>query len=415
MPKSELEHLLVYRNLLSDELVRKLIALSAESTSVNYELAAELIRFSEDTGVGGNLAHGCLLYQIGCGQNVFSSTAEKVGDQVSKDLLRAVSHDVAILKQFLQDGIQLGAIEKFVGNYQPTYPKSTKNFTALLNYFLDISDIYSAEDVALMLSRMYERYGYGEMATCSAFKWDWNLGLVGVKHSDPVLLEDIVGYERQKRALIENTEAFIAGRPANNVLLVGARGTGKSTSVKALANHYYEAGLRLVEVTKRDLECLPAIMNALRQWGKKFIVFLDDLSFEEYEVGYKNLKSVMDGGLEAKPDNVLIYATSNRRHLIRESWNDRSGEELHNQDTVNEKISLSDRFGITLTFVSPNQEEYLNIVENIARKNNISLAPTELRAQALRWEMSHSGRSGRLARQFITNLAGRTVDKGRVD
>lgn len=411
MSNSDMENLLIYRNLLSDELVKKILA-HGENIYTNYELAAELIQFSEETGVGGNLPLSCLLYKIGYGQNIFSSTAEKVGEKISKDLLRAVSHDVAILKQFIKTHFRLEVAGSFISDYQPTYPMQTKNFAILRDYFLDVSSVRKPEEIAFLLSKMYERYGYGEMATCCAFKWDWDNGLVGVKHSDPVLLDDIVGYERQKQTLTENTEAFIAGRPANNVLLVGARGTGKSTSVKALANHYYEAGLRLVEVTKRDLERLPVIMNSLRQWGKRFIVFLDDLSFEEFEVGYKNLKSVMDGGLEAKPDNVLIYATSNRRHLIRESWNDRSGEELHQQDTVNEKISLSDRFGITLTFVSPNQEEYLNIVESIARKNNIVLTPAELRTQALRWEMSHSGRSGRLARQFINNLASKTIEKG---
>ncbi|KYZ78034.1 hypothetical protein AXX12_00365 [Anaerosporomusa subterranea] len=411
---SELEKLLVYRNLLQDDLVKKLAALeTGEEYLLNYELAGELIQFAEETGLSGNLPLSYILYQIGCGKNVFSSTAEKDGNRVGKDLLKAVTHDVVILKKLLNTGLKFGTADSFIANYQPTHPQTTSSFTALQDYFYDKTATYSPEQIAVFLSQLYARYGYGEMATCTAFKWDWNQGLVGVKHADPVQLEDIVGYERQKQTLIENTEAFIAGRPANNVLLVGARGTGKSTSVKALANRYYDQGLRLVEASKRDLECLPAIMNALRPWGKKFIVFLDDLSFEEFEVGYKNLKSVMDGGLEAKPENVLIYATSNRRHLVREVWNDRAGDELHNQDTINEKISLSDRFGITLTFASPNQEEYLNIVEKIAKKNDIPLSLAELRSQALRWEMAHSGRSGRLARQFIANLSGKTVEKGR--
>jgi predicted AAA+ superfamily ATPase len=409
---SEFEQLLVYRNLLDDDLVKKLIILeTGEDYLLNYELAAELIRFAEETGLSGNLPLSYILYQIGYGKNVFSSTAEKEGNRVGKDLLNAVAHDVAILKRLFTTSLNFGTAAGFISDYQPTYLQTTGSFTALLDYFFDQTATYSPEQIAVLLSQLYARYGYGEMATCTAFKWDWNQGLVGVKHADPVQLDDIVGYERQKQTLLENTEAFIAGRPANNVLLVGARGTGKSTSVKALANRYYGQGLRLVEVSKKDLECLPAIMNALRPWGKKFIVFLDDLSFEEFEVGYKNLKSVMDGGLEAKPDNVLIYATSNRRHLVREVWNDRAGDELHNQDSINEKISLSDRFGITLTFASPNQEEYLNIVEKIAKKSDIALTPAELRSQALRWEMAHSGRSGRLARQFIANLAGKSVEK----
>lgn len=409
---SELNQLLVYRNLLQDELVKKFTLLeTGEEYQLNYEITGDLIQFAEETGLSGNLPFSYILYQIGYGKNVFSSAAEKEGDQVGKDLLKAVAHDVVILKKLLNTGLNFGTIANFVGDYQPTHLQITGSFTALQDYFYDKTETYSPEQMAVLLSQLYARYGYGEMATCTAFKWDWNQGLIGVKHTDPVQLDDIVGYERQKQTLLENTEAFIAGRPANNVLLVGARGTGKSTSVKALANRYYDQGLRLVEASKKDLECLPAIMNALRPWGKKFIVFLDDLSFEEFEVGYKNLKSVMDGGLEAKPDNVLIYATSNRRHLVREIWNDRAGDELHNQDTINEKISLSDRFGITLTFTSPNQEEYLNIVEKIAKKSDIALSPAELRSQALRWELAHSGRSGRLARQFIANLAGRTIEK----
>lgn len=408
---AKFDQLLVYRNLLQDKLIKELFTANENNPPRQpFALAGELIQFAEETGLGGNLPVSYLLYQIGQGQNVFSKLAEKEGSQVGKAMCRAVAHDVAILKEILQADIRYGAADCFIRDYQPTHPANTDSFATLKDYFFDITENYSPGKVAELLCLHYARYGYGEMASCTAFKWDWDQGLVGVKHCDPVVLQDIVGYERQKQVLIENTQAFIAGRPANNVLLVGARGTGKSTSVKALANQYYSQGLRLVEVSKKDLECLPAIMNALRQWGKKFIVFLDDLSFEEFELGYKNLKSVMEGGMEAKPDNVLIYATSNRRHLVREVWNDRAGDELHNQDTINEKISLSDRFGITLTYASPNQAEYLNIVEDIAKKSNIALTPSELRAQALRWEMAHSGRSGRLARQFIANLAGKASD-----
>lgn len=404
---SGLEKLLVYRNLLQDELIQKLIALEAgEGYLLRYELAGQLIQFAEEIGMSGNLPLNYILYQIGYGENIFSSVAEKTGHPVGNNLLKAVAHDVVILKKLLNTGIHFGEADGFVTHYQPTRPQTTACFTALQDLFYH-QTAYSPDQVAASLSQLYARYGYGEVAACVALKWTADQGLVGVKHADPVQLDDIVGYERQKQTMLENTEAFLAGKPANNVLLVGARGTGKSTSVKALANQYYEQGLRLVEVSKKDLEYLPSIMNALRSWGKKFIVFLDDLSFEEFEIGYKNLKSVMDGGLEAQPDNVLIYATSNRRHLVREGWNDRGGDELHNQDTINEKISLSDRFGITLTFASPNQEEYLNIVEKIATKNDIRLSPAELRSQALRWEMAHSGRSGRLARQFVTSLAGK--------
>ncbi|MDU4959336.1 MAG: ATP-binding protein [Sporomusaceae bacterium] len=405
---AELEQLLIYRNLLEDGLIKKLILLeSGEEYRLEYELAGDLIRFAEETGIGGHLPIAYILYQVGYGRNLFSSIAEK-GIKAGSGLLNAVAHDVAILQRVLSAAPDFGGVDSLIRAYQPACPQLPPNLAALQTYFA-ASGACSPAEITAKLQQLYGRYGYGEMATCTAFRWDWEQGLTGVRHADPVQLDDIIGYERQKQTLLENTEAFIAGRPANNVLLVGARGTGKSTSVKALANHYYEQGLRLVEVSKKDLECLPAIMNALRPWGKKFIVFLDDLSFEEFEIGYKNLKSAMDGGLEAKPDNVLIYATSNRRHLVRETWQDRSGDELHHQDSINEKISLSDRFGITLTFASPNQEEYLRIVETIAAKQQLSLSPAELRSEALRWEMSHSGRSGRLARQFVAKLAGKSL------
>ena len=205
-----------------------------------------------------------------------------------------------------------------------------------------------------------------------------------------------------------NTQAFVEGRPCNNALLVGARGTGKSSSVKALVNQFYKQGLRLVEVSKHDQKDLYNVLKSLRTSGKRFIVFLDDLSFEENESEYKYLKSILEGGVETKPDNVLIYATSNRQHLIRETWNDRSGnsDDLHKFDTVNEKLSLADRFGLTVTFLAPNQEEYMTIIEELAKRHDVDLSSTELRAMALKWEMTRSGRSGRAARQFISHILG---------
>ena len=222
-------------------------------------------------------------------------------------------------------------------------------------------------------------------------------------------LSDIIGYERQKQQLVDNTQAFLAGKPANNVLMVGARGTGKSSSVKALANEYYGEGLRLLQITKPQLVELPRIMEALRKFAsKRFIIFLDDLSFEEFEIEYKYLKSAIEGGVEGRPENVLIYATSNRRHLIKETWKDRSDEqdELYRSDSINETISLSDRFGLVITFFSPDQAQYLAIIEHYLKKEGISLEPEELRILGHRWELEHSGRSGRTAQQFVNYYLG---------
>jgi predicted AAA+ superfamily ATPase len=221
-----------------------------------------------------------------------------------------------------------------------------------------------------------------------------------------------VGYELQKMKLVDNTRAFIEGRKSNNALLFGDSGTGKSTSVKAILNEYYPEGLRMIEIYKHQFEDLSAVIALIKNRNYKFIIYMDDLSFEEFEIEYKYLKAVIEGGLETKPDNVLIYATSNRRHLIRETWNDRSDmettEELHRSDTMQEKLSLVARFGITINFSSPNKREFQNIVLELAkRQENIGITEEELLLEANRWELSHGGMSGRTAQQFINYLAGR--------
>lgn len=207
------------------------------------------------------------------------------------------------------------------------------------------------------------------MADYRAFRWDSDEdSLVGIKHFETMKLQDLIGYEYQKQELLANTKAFVEDKPANNVLLVGARGTGKSSGVKAVVNSFFDKGLRLVQLTKEQLIDLPVIMEHLRDFSsKKFIIFLDDLSFEEFEVEYKYLKSAIEGGASAKPENVLIYATSNRRHLIKESYKDRGAndDDMHRSDTLNETISLSDRFGLIIYYMAPNQQEYLDIVDGL--------------------------------------------------
>ena len=221
-------------------------------------------------------------------------------------------------------------------------------------------------------------------------------------------LEALGGYESQKKRLQENTEAFVAGRRANNVLLYGDAGTGKSTSIKAILNQYYDQGLRMIEVYKHEFRYLQRIIAQLKNRNYRFIIYMDDLSFEEFEIEYKYLKAVIEGGLEVKPDNVRIYATSNRRHLIRETWNDRPDHvdpDMHQTDTVQEKLSLSARFGLTIGYFRPSQQEYFEIVRSLARRHpELSLTDEELRAGAVKWEMTHSGISGRTAQQYINAL-----------
>ena len=247
-------------------------------------------------------------------------------------------------------------------------------------------------------------------AAYRAFRWDSaSKNIVGIRHFETIRLSDLIGYAHQKELLTGNTTAFVDGKPANNVLLVGARGTGKSSGVKALVNEYYAKGLRLVQITKPQLKTLPDLMETLRRFmSKRFIIFLDDLSFEESEAEYKHLKSAIEGGVESRPENVLIYATSNRRHLIRETWRDRSEDhdELYRDDSTNETISLSDRFGLIIHYYAPSQAEYLEIIRSMLKRRGVELDAEQLRIEGLRWEMSHSGRNGRTAQQFVTHYLG---------
>lgn len=221
-------------------------------------------------------------------------------------------------------------------------------------------------------------------------------------------MDDLVGYESAKKKLIDNTEAFVKGRSANNCLLFGDAGTGKSSSIKAIINEYYDDGLRMIEVYKHQFQDLNAVIAQIKNRNYKFIIYMDDLSFEEFEIEYKYLKAVIEGGLEKKPDNVLIYATSNRRHLVRETFSDRTQQEddLHNNDTVQEKLSLVARFGVSIYFGAPTPKEFKNIVKVLAEKQHVTMSEEELLAEANKWELSHGGLSGRTAQQFINYLLG---------
>jgi predicted AAA+ superfamily ATPase len=399
---NKLESLVIYRNLLHDDLLKKLQLILAGQTNLQYELCSLLIKKTAELELAGDLLPNYIKYLIAHDENVFSLSAEKTGGQPSASLRAAAIHDLTILTELVALDFNAYLDTSFINNFVATVPNPGQEL-----YYAPFAAQHPA-DLTDKLAVHYAKYGSGYMAGFTAFRWNLDTGLSGIKNFDSIRLEDLVGYERQKNTLIKNTKAFLAGKPANNVLLYGSRGTGKSSSVKALVNNYFADGLRLVEVTKQDLKHLAKIMDVLREHGQKFLIFLDDLSFEDFEVEYKYLKSVIEGGVEARPNNVLIYVTSNRRHLIKENWSDRSDnpDEIHRFDTVNEKVSLSDRFGITLSYMAPNQIEYLTIVEEIAKKHNLAIAPEELKAEALKWEMAHSGRSGRTAQQFINYLLG---------
>ncbi len=267
-------------------------------------------------------------------------------------------------------------------------------------------------DYIAQLATQYRRSGVGEFATFRAFRLTGDR-LVGIANPDPIKTDDLIGYSWQQEVLIKNTQALLRGYPSLHVLLYGSRGSGKSSLVKALLNRWDT--LRLVEVSKADLAQLPGLVERLRDVPQKFIVFVDDLSFEEDDDDYKSLKVVLEGNVTARAQNVVVYATSNRRHLIREFYGDRprpqDADEIHNWDTVQEKLSFSDRFGLTLTFEPADQDTYLEIVRHLVAQSGLEILPVELEFEALQWATRHNGRSGRTARQFVDFLVADRSDR----
>ena len=274
-----------------------------------------------------------------------------------------------------------------------------------------LAEAEDAQDFKEKITGFYKEFGVGKLGLHKAFRiehTDESAQIVPITKIAHVHLDDLVGYEIAKKKLIDNTKAFVEGKRANNCLLFGHAGTGKSTSIKAILHQYYDQGLRMIEVYKHQFQDLNDVIAQIKNRNYKFIIYMDDLSFEEFEIEYKYLKAVIEGGLEKKPDNILIYATSNRRHLIRETFKDKEDrdEELHTNDTVQEKLSLVARFGVTIYFGKPAKKEFQEIVLALAEKNGIDMPEDELLLEANKWELSHGGLSGRTAQQFIDYLLG---------
>ena len=274
-----------------------------------------------------------------------------------------------------------------------------------------LAETETAVEFKDIMTQFYKEFGVGKLGLHKAFRiahTEEGALIEPITKIAHVHLDDLVGYEIAKKKLIDNTKAFVEGKKANNCLLFGDAGTGKSSSIKAILNQYYDQGLRMIEVYKHQFKDLNDVIAQIKNRNYKFIIYMDDLSFEEFEIEYKYLKAVIEGGLEKKPDNVLIYATSNRRHLIRETFKDKEDrdEELHTNDTVQEKLSLVARFGVTIYFGKPDKKQFQEIVRELAKKNGIDMPDDELLLEANKWELSHGGLSGRTAQQFIDYLAG---------
>ncbi len=357
-----------------------------------------------------------VISQILTSDNPFSQQAQTTKlDLLPACLVSAAKHDLRVLEELsLWGGDKLvDCIDSF-GDRSVAWQLSTSNLSRLSESKRSLILKFQATDdwtqLLPELANYYQHSGTGQFTDYDAFRWR-NGHLEGIAHPDLVQLSDLIGYESQRQTLYKNTEAFLGGYQALHVLLYGSRGTGKSSMVKSLMYAYRDRGLRLVEVAKNDLKDLPTIADILRPVPQKFIIFVDDLSFEQESEDYKALKVVLEGNLSAQPNNLLVYATSNRRHLLREYFSDRPSlrdisdrQEVNPWDTMQEKLSLSDRFGLTLTFLQADQEIYLKIVHHLARRAGLKVLDNDLNFRALQWATRNNGQSGRTAQQFVDFL-----------
>ncbi|MEH2237002.1 ATP-binding protein [Nostoc sp.] len=353
-----------------------------------------------------------LITQLLFSENPFTRLAQvREFEDLPPALVAAVQHDLQVLQSLYE--CSSASLSEWIQGvaHMPISPvvwyKEQELVGVETKFATYLQELDNWGDAVEELAAYYRQYGSGLFAEYRALRWQAGQ-FIGIRYSDPVKLSALVGYESQRDALLKNTEFLLAGEMALHVLLYGSRGSGKSSLVKSLLNEYSNRSLRLLEVTKSDLKDLPEIVEHLRGVSQKFIIFVDDLSFEEDDDAFKALKVVLEGNLTARPQNVVVYATSNRRHLIREFFVDRpapkDNEEIHAWDTMQEKLSFSDRFGLTLTFEPANQKTYLKIVQHLAAQAEINITQEDLEFQALQWTTRHNGRSGRTARQFVDFL-----------
>lgn len=423
--------LILYRGMEHEEVLRDMTFLieNAESEYYNkedlrsllFENVHKLVELAVSHGFEGNLWHNFITLLLANSENAYSTSCEIVGP-VEGSINDVALHDFEIFKELydydfkkLEESLSVnvtGMIENYhqAGAHGKVYNKRIRDRICELS--LKLEQVENAERFKMIITEFYKEFGVGKFGLHKAFRIENNgdeTEIVPITKIAHVHLDDLVGYEIAKKKLIDNTEAFVKGKRANNCLLYGDAGTGKSSSIKAILNQYYDQGLRMIEVYKHQFQNLNDVIAQVKNRNYKFIIYMDDLSFEEFEIEYKYLKAVIEGGLEKKPDNILIYATSNRRHLIRETFKDKMDrdEDMHTNDTVQEKLSLVARFGVTIYFGKPEKKEFQQIVRVLAERNGIMMPEDQLLLEANKWELSHGGLTGRTAQQFIDYLLGK--------
>ena len=393
-----------------------------------FQQVKRILMTATDYGFNENLWQNYLTFVLIMDENPFSLTCEKIGasegasaNHFAKNDFQAFyelfHYDFGPLEQELgidcfSELSDYKAISKPELMYNKNVSEKVQTLSRTLAAAKDADEFFDG------ITGFYKDYGVGMFGLNKAFRIycpenSTRVEFKAINNMDQVVLDDLIGYEIQKKKLVDNTKAFVEGRKANNVLLFGDSGTGKSTSIKAIVNEFYGQGLRMIEIYKHQFASLSNVIAQIKNRNYKFIIYMDDFSFEEFEIEYKFLKAVIEGGVETKPENILIYATSNRRHLIKENWSDRNDitvqNGMHQSDTMEEKLSLVHRFGVTINYSKPSQKEYFNIAIQLARRLGVTLSDDEIRAEANKWELSHGGISGRTAQQFANYLAGQQL------
>ncbi len=388
----------------------------ATAEEVFYACISDIVENSISHGFYGNLWHLAITNMLVNHENAYSLSCEMTGDNLDNSISQIALNDFQILYDIFNIKLtdfseyfsySYSSILEFDAKDNKGYKFNSRIRDRIITLNASLEDAADPQEFKNAVGEFYKEFGVGKLGLHKAFRIEEGGAIVPVTNITHVKLDDLVGYEDQKKQLTDNTLCFLQGKKANNCLLFGDAGTGKSTSIKAICNEYYDKGLRLIEIYKHQLHDIHHVIAQIKSRKYKFIIYMDDLSFEEFETEYKYLKAVIEGGLEKKPDNVLIYATSNRRHLIRESFKDKDDtDDLHKNDTVQEKLSLSYRFGVSIYYGAPSKREFNNIVITLKERYRVKMSDEDILAEANKWELAHGGLSGRCAQQFIDFILG---------